>query len=71
MGEDSDVAPVFCTATGDTEALVGFYSCRGQLGEAVLGAQVACEGLLGGTQGTNGSSINGTGGLEPTAKQTQ
>ncbi|XP_052276761.1 WD repeat-containing protein 17-like isoform X3 [Dreissena polymorpha] len=45
MAEESDSAAVFCTAVGDTDALVQFFTSRGQMSDAVLAAQVACEGL--------------------------
>lgn len=44
--EDKDDTAVFCAAVGDTEMLLDFYSSRGQMSDAVLTAQVACEGLL-------------------------
>ena len=46
MQENNDTAEVFCTATGDTQTLVDFYLGRGQMSDAVLSAQVACEGLV-------------------------
>ena len=46
MEEDKDCAAVFCTAVGNTEMLVDFYASRGQMSDAVLSAQVACEGLI-------------------------
>ncbi|XP_053398741.1 WD repeat-containing protein 17-like [Mercenaria mercenaria] len=45
MQEDKDSAAVYCTAVGNTEMLVDFYASRGQMSDAVLTAQVACEGL--------------------------
>lgn len=43
--DDENLIP-FCTAIGDPEALVEFSCARGQLSDAVLAAQVACEGIF-------------------------
>ncbi|XP_041358787.1 WD repeat-containing protein 17-like [Gigantopelta aegis] len=44
--EDRDEAIVLDIATGNAKQLVEFFRKRGQLSDAVLTAQVACEGLL-------------------------
>uniref|UniRef100_A0A1A7XK62 WD repeat domain 17 n=1 Tax=Iconisemion striatum TaxID=60296 RepID=A0A1A7XK62_9TELE len=46
MAEDNDDAIPFCIATGDIKKLVTFFSSRGQLLEALLIAQGACEGNI-------------------------
>ncbi|XP_028305170.1 WD repeat-containing protein 17 isoform X2 [Gouania willdenowi] len=46
MAEDNDDAIPYCVATGDIKKLVGFFSARGQLTEALLIAQGACEGNI-------------------------
>ncbi|KAL4230509.1 Anaphase-promoting complex subunit 4 WD40 domain [Mactra antiquata] len=51
--EDKDDTAVFCTAIGSTEMLIDFYTSRGQMSDAVLSAQVACEGLA-----SNSSNIH-------------
>ncbi|XP_048589465.1 WD repeat-containing protein 17 isoform X2 [Nematostella vectensis] len=42
--EDDDAAVPYCVATGDADKLVSFFTSRGQLHDAFLVAQVACEG---------------------------
>uniref|UniRef100_A0A3B3SDE3 WD repeat domain 17 n=1 Tax=Paramormyrops kingsleyae TaxID=1676925 RepID=A0A3B3SDE3_9TELE len=42
---DDDVIP-YCIATGDVKKLVSFFTSRGQLNEALVVAQVACEGNI-------------------------
>ncbi|XP_022625297.1 WD repeat-containing protein 17-like [Seriola dumerili] len=44
MAEDNDDAIPYCIATGDIKKLVTFFTGRGQLLEAALIAQGACEG---------------------------
>uniref|UniRef100_A0AAX7SCM5 Gem-associated protein 5 TPR domain-containing protein n=1 Tax=Astatotilapia calliptera TaxID=8154 RepID=A0AAX7SCM5_ASTCA len=46
MAEDNDDAIPYCVATGDIKKLVTFFSGRGQLLEALLIAQGACEGNI-------------------------
>ncbi|XP_013855536.1 WD repeat-containing protein 17 [Austrofundulus limnaeus] len=46
MAEDNDDAIPYCIATGDIKKLVTFFSSRGQLLEALLIAQGACEGNI-------------------------
>uniref|UniRef100_A0A8D3AMG1 WD repeat-containing protein 17 n=1 Tax=Scophthalmus maximus TaxID=52904 RepID=A0A8D3AMG1_SCOMX len=46
MAEDNDDAIPYCIATGDTKKLVTFFTGRGQLLEALLIAQGACEGNI-------------------------
>ncbi|XP_058497432.1 WD repeat-containing protein 17 isoform X3 [Solea solea] len=46
MAEDNDDAIPNCIATGDIKKLVTFFSGRGQLLEALLIAQGACEGNI-------------------------
>uniref|UniRef100_A0A3Q1GCY8 WD repeat domain 17 n=1 Tax=Acanthochromis polyacanthus TaxID=80966 RepID=A0A3Q1GCY8_9TELE len=46
MAEDNDDAIPYCVATGDIKKLVAFFSSRGQLLEALLIAQGACEGNI-------------------------
>ena len=46
MKEDSDLAVPFCTAIGDSRRLAEFFMSRGQMSDAVLTAQVACEGAF-------------------------
>ncbi|KAH0616110.1 hypothetical protein JD844_026972 [Phrynosoma platyrhinos] len=43
--ENDDVIP-YCVATGDVKKLVKFFTSRGQLKEAMLVAQAACEGNM-------------------------
>uniref|UniRef100_A0A8C8HLL2 Gem-associated protein 5 TPR domain-containing protein n=1 Tax=Oncorhynchus tshawytscha TaxID=74940 RepID=A0A8C8HLL2_ONCTS len=43
--ENHDVIP-YCIATGDVRKLVNFFTARGQLNEALLVAQGACEGNI-------------------------
>ncbi|XP_062837454.1 WD repeat-containing protein 17 isoform X2 [Anolis carolinensis] len=43
--ENDDVIP-YCIATGDVKKLVTFFTSRGQLQEALLVAQAACEGNM-------------------------
>uniref|UniRef100_A0A671MYN2 WD repeat-containing protein 17-like n=1 Tax=Sinocyclocheilus anshuiensis TaxID=1608454 RepID=A0A671MYN2_9TELE len=49
---DDDVIP-YCIATGEVKKLVNFFTSRGQLKEAVLVAQGACEGNIHGPQITS------------------
>lgn len=44
MREDDDAAVPYCAALGDATKLVQFFTSRGQLHDALLVAQVACEG---------------------------
>ncbi|XP_068448227.1 WD repeat-containing protein 17 isoform X2 [Clinocottus analis] len=46
MAEDNDDAIPFCIATGDIKQLVTFFTGRGQLLEALIIAQGACEGNI-------------------------
>eukprot|EP00064_Thunnus_orientalis_P006984 superscaffoldBa00000751_g7003 len=46
MAEDNDDAIPYCIATGDIKKLVTFFTGRGQLLEALLIAQGACEGNI-------------------------
>ncbi|XP_059902752.1 WD repeat-containing protein 17 isoform X2 [Gadus macrocephalus] len=46
MAEDNDDAIPYCIATGDVKKLVNFFSGRGQLKEALVVAQGACEGNI-------------------------
>ncbi|XP_015226931.1 PREDICTED: WD repeat-containing protein 17 [Cyprinodon variegatus] len=46
MAEDNDDAIPYCVATGDIKKLVSFFTSRGQLLEALLIAQGACEGNI-------------------------
>lgn len=46
MAEDNDDAIPYCIATGDVKKLVTFFTSRGQLLEALLIAQGACEGNI-------------------------
>ncbi|XP_061131267.1 WD repeat-containing protein 17-like isoform X4 [Syngnathus typhle] len=46
MVEDNDDAIPYCIATGDVKKLVAFFTGRGQLVEALLVAQGACEGNI-------------------------
>uniref|UniRef100_A0A3P8W9Z8 WD repeat domain 17 n=1 Tax=Cynoglossus semilaevis TaxID=244447 RepID=A0A3P8W9Z8_CYNSE len=46
MAEDNDDAIPYCIATADVKKLVTFFSGRGQLLEALLIAQGACEGNI-------------------------
>lgn len=67
--EDKDETVVFCAAVGNTDMLVDFFATRGQMSDAVLTAQVACEGL--GASGTDSSTKTGAsnGWREPSEKQ--
>jgi hypothetical protein len=44
--EESDEVVPFGVAIGDTELLINNFTNRGQMFEAVLTAQVACEGTF-------------------------
>lgn len=44
--DESDEVVPFGVAVGDTELLISNFTTRGQLFEAVLTAQVACEGTF-------------------------
>ncbi|XP_028646991.2 WD repeat-containing protein 17 isoform X1 [Erpetoichthys calabaricus] len=44
--EESDGVIPYCIATGDVKTLVTFFTSRGQLREALLVAQAACEGNI-------------------------
>ncbi|XP_008298495.1 WD repeat-containing protein 17 [Stegastes partitus] len=57
MAEDNDDAIPYCIATGDIKKLVAFFSGRGQLLEALLIAQGACEGNI---RAPQSSSVNHT-----------
>ncbi|KAJ7327361.1 WD repeat-containing protein 17 [Desmophyllum pertusum] len=46
MREDDDAAVPYCASLGDVTKLVSFFTSRGQLQDALLVAQVACEGGL-------------------------
>uniref|UniRef100_A0A8P4K2D7 WD repeat domain 17 n=1 Tax=Dicentrarchus labrax TaxID=13489 RepID=A0A8P4K2D7_DICLA len=46
MAEDNDDAIPYCIATGDIKKLVTFFTGRGQLLEALIIAQGACEGNI-------------------------
>lgn len=46
MGEDNDDAIPYCIATGDIKNLISFFTGRGQLLEALIIAQGACEGNI-------------------------
>lgn len=46
MAEDNDDAIPYCIATGDIKKLVTFFTGRGQLLEALLITQGACEGNI-------------------------
>lgn len=46
MREDDDAAVPYCASLGDAGKLVSFFTSRGQLHDALLVAQVACEGGL-------------------------
>ncbi|WAQ98157.1 WDR17-like protein [Mya arenaria] len=67
--EESDLAPVFCTASGAIQTLVNFYQVRGQMQEAVLATQVACEG----SSNIDRTEVKGqtSNGLEPSKEQQQ
>nr|XP_060635588.1 WD repeat-containing protein 17 [Anolis sagrei ordinatus] len=54
--ENDDVIP-YCIATGDVKKLVTFFTSRGQLQEALLVAQAACEGNM---QMFQCSALNGS-----------
>ncbi|XP_060599181.1 WD repeat-containing protein 17-like [Ruditapes philippinarum] len=71
MREDKDCAAVFCTAVGDTEMLVDFYASRGQMSDAVLTAQVACEGLIPSNSDAHNQMGTSNGYGEPSEKQIQ
>uniref|UniRef100_A0A669BHG8 WD repeat domain 17 n=1 Tax=Oreochromis niloticus TaxID=8128 RepID=A0A669BHG8_ORENI len=55
MAEDNDDAIPYCVATGDIKKLVTFFSGRGQLLEALLIAQGACEGNIRAPQSSAGN----------------
>ncbi|KAI7810539.1 WD repeat-containing protein 17 isoform X2 [Triplophysa rosa] len=55
MQEGNDDIIPYCIATGEVKKLVNFFTSRGQLKEAVLVAQGACEGNIHGPQN---ASIN-------------
>ncbi|XP_054421802.1 WD repeat-containing protein 17 isoform X2 [Pteronotus mesoamericanus] len=44
--EDKDDVVPYCVATGDVKKLVTFFLSRGQLKEALVAAQAACEGNM-------------------------
>ncbi|CAG14663.1 unnamed protein product [Tetraodon nigroviridis] len=46
MAEDNDEAIPYCVATGEIKKLVTFFRSRGQLLEALIIAQGACEGNI-------------------------
>uniref|UniRef100_A0A3Q3L7V5 WD repeat domain 17 n=1 Tax=Mastacembelus armatus TaxID=205130 RepID=A0A3Q3L7V5_9TELE len=46
MAEDNDDAIPYCIATGEIKKLVTFFTGKGQLLEALLIAQAACEGNI-------------------------
>ncbi|XP_012945972.1 WD repeat-containing protein 17, partial [Aplysia californica] len=46
LREDSDDAVPFCVAAGDVPGLASFFTARGQLNDAVLVTQAACEGSI-------------------------
>lgn len=71
LQEDKDDTAVFCTAIGNTEMLVDFYVSRGQMSDAVLTAQVACEGLSATRGEENQKMALCNGWTEPTEKQKQ
>ncbi|RXN04458.1 WD repeat-containing 17-like isoform X1 [Labeo rohita] len=50
MQEGNDDVIPYCIATGEVKKLVNFFTSRGQLKEAVLVAQGACEGNIHGPQ---------------------
>ncbi|XP_052537528.1 WD repeat-containing protein 17 isoform X1 [Tympanuchus pallidicinctus] len=60
--EESDDAIPYCIATGDVKKLVAFFSSRGQLNEALLVAQAACEGNtpFSTMSGSSNSDLNNT-----------
>uniref|UniRef100_A0A672PUP4 WD repeat domain 17 n=1 Tax=Sinocyclocheilus grahami TaxID=75366 RepID=A0A672PUP4_SINGR len=53
MQEGNDDVIPYCIATGEVKKLVNFFTSRGQLKEAVLVAQGACEGNIHGPQITS------------------
>ncbi|KAI5625189.1 WD repeat-containing protein 17 isoform X2, partial [Silurus asotus] len=55
MQEGNDDVIPYCIATGDVKKLVSFFTSRGQLKEALIVAQGACEGNI---HGPAISSIN-------------
>uniref|UniRef100_A0A3P9N8S1 WD repeat domain 17 n=1 Tax=Poecilia reticulata TaxID=8081 RepID=A0A3P9N8S1_POERE len=57
MADDNDDAIPYCIATGDIKKLVSFFTSRGQLLEALLIVQGACEGNI---RSPQSSSINHT-----------
>ena len=65
MQEDSDMAIPFCTAIGDSHGLAKFFMSRGQMLDAVLTAQVACEGTPGHRQPVYSDSRQLNGSAEP------
>ncbi|KAK3100008.1 hypothetical protein FSP39_013425 [Pinctada imbricata] len=60
--KDSEVLIPFSTTVGDLDTLVSFYTSRGQIQDALLTAQVACEGTFSSPPLTNTSQglCNGT-----------
>uniref|UniRef100_A0A672N4U7 WD repeat-containing protein 17-like n=1 Tax=Sinocyclocheilus grahami TaxID=75366 RepID=A0A672N4U7_SINGR len=58
MQEGNDDVIPYCIATGEVKKLVNFFTSRGQLKEAVLVAQGACEGNIHGPQITSTNSDN-------------
>ncbi|XP_039546854.1 WD repeat-containing protein 17 isoform X4 [Pimephales promelas] len=53
MQEGNDDVIPYCIATGEVKKLVNFFTSRGQLKEAVLVAQGACEGNIHGPEITS------------------
>uniref|UniRef100_A0A3B5LRY2 Gem-associated protein 5 TPR domain-containing protein n=1 Tax=Xiphophorus couchianus TaxID=32473 RepID=A0A3B5LRY2_9TELE len=53
MADDNDDAIPYCIATGDIKKLVSFFTSRGQLLEALLIVQGACEGNIRSPQSSN------------------
>ncbi|KAJ8298038.1 hypothetical protein KUTeg_024569 [Tegillarca granosa] len=54
--EDSDDVSIYSSAIGDVEQLTDFYTSQGQLLDAVVSAQVACEGAFSQQQYSESSS---------------
>ena len=65
MQEDSDKAVPYCTAIGDSHGLAKFFMTRGQMMDAVLTAQVACEGSPSPRQSVYSDSRQWNGTTEP------
>ena len=65
MQEDSDKAIPFCIAVGDSHTLAKFFMSRGQMLDAVLTAQVACEGTPGPREPVYSDSRQWNGTAEP------